>query len=202
MILTIIIITFIVSWLGFNDPVFMARYQFNAYRIIRNREWHRLLTHGFLHANWLHLLINMLVLFSFGEFLVSIFASVFLFMNPKLLFLLFYLLAIAFSSLNSLRKHKSNYYYNAVGASGGVSAVVFASIFFVPYQKILFFGIIPIPGILFAIAYLAYSYYMDKQGNDNIGHDVHFHGAVFGFLFPLILRPELLLYFIQQLLNP
>ncbi len=202
MILTIIVATLIFSVFGFSDPAFLARYLFNAYRIVYHREWYRLLTHGFLHTSWLHLIINMLVLYSFGDFLITVFGYAFHFMNAELLFLIFYLFAIMIASLNSLRKHKNNYYYNAVGASGAVSAVVFAAIFFAPYQRILFFGFIPMPGIVFAVAYLAYSYYMAKTSNDQIDHDVHFYGAIFGFIFPIILRYDLLMYFIQQLLNP
>jgi len=110
-------------------------------------------------------------------------------------------LAIGASSIVSLVKHKDNPNYNALGASGAVSAVVFACIFFAPLEEILFFGVIPVPGILFGIGYLWYSWYMGKKNVDNVGHDAHFYGAIFGFIFPLILRPELIHQFIYQLIN-
>jgi membrane associated rhomboid family serine protease len=142
----------------------------------------------------------MLVLYSFGNFVISAFGYVFQFMNANLLFILYYVFAVAISSLYSVRKHRNNVYYNAVGASGAVSAVVFTAIFFEPYQMILFFGILPIPGIVFGILYLVYSYYMAKKGIDNIGHDAHFYGAIFGLLFPILLEPNLIKYFLSRLL--
>ncbi len=96
---------------------------------------------------------------------------------------------------------KNNYYYNAVGASGAVSAVLFAFIFFDPLQKILVFFVLPVPGILFAAIYLIYSYQMSKSDNDNIAHDAHLLGALFGFLFPILLKPRLFETFIDKLLT-
>lgn len=200
MILTIIIITSIVSAYAFRDYSIMSKLQFNAYRIVHNREWYRLFSHALLHGGWIHLIINMLVLYSFGNFVISAFGYVFQFMNANLLFILYYVFAVAISSLYSVRKHRNNVYYNAVGASGAVSAVVFTAIFFEPYQMILFFGILPIPGIVFGILYLVYSYYMSKKGMDNIGHDAHFYGAIFGLLFPILLEPKLIKYFLSRLL--
>ena len=89
--------------------------------------------------------------------------------------------------------------YNAVGASGAVSAIVFASIFFAPMSKLLVFGILPLPAILFGILYLGYSYYMSKKSVDNVAHDTHFWGAVFGFIFPMLIKPELYNVFLSQL---
>ena len=98
-------------------------------------------------------------------------------------------------------KNRNNPYYNAVGASGAVSAVVFTSIILKPWSQIYFFGILPIPGIIFAIAYLIYSWQMGKRSKDNIAHDTHFFGALFGMVFPIILDPGLLSDFIEQLLS-
>ncbi len=198
----IILVTAIVSVYAFSDSGIMSKYQFNAYRIVHQKEWYRLFSHALLHGSWMHLIINMLVLYSFGEFLIFAFRQFFPYIKPGLLLLLFYVFAVAIASLYSVRKHRNDFCYNAVGASGAVSAVVFASIFFAPYQPILFFGILPIPGILFGVGYLWYTYYMSKKGNDNIGHDAHFYGAIFGFLFPVILDPQLILYFFNRLLNP
>jgi len=114
-------------------------------------------------------------------------------------FLLLYIGGTAFSNLLALIRHKNNYYYNAIGASGAVAAVLFTFIFLNPWEKIYFFGIIPIPGILFAVIYLAYSYQMSKKELDNVAHDAHFLGALFGFIFPIVLRPGLFERFIDQL---
>jgi membrane associated rhomboid family serine protease len=104
-----------------------------------------------------------------------------------------------FSSSISLFKHKDDAWYNAVGASGSVSALLFFSIFFNPWQMIYVY-FIPVPGIIFAVLYIAYSQYMSRRGGDNIGHEAHLLGAVFGFVFPLFLHLELYKYFIEQLL--
>ena len=198
MTLIIIVVTFIFSYLAFQKSELMYKYQFNAYQIVHRNEWQRLITHAFLHANWPHLLVNMLVLFSFGSALERYFGD---FFGSKALFYyaLLYFGSIPISSLYSLIQNKDNHYYNAVGASGATSAVIFACIFFAPMQKLYFFGIIPIPGILFGIGYLIYSYRMSKQNNDNIGHDAHFWGAVYGFIFPLLINPKLIFQFINQI---
>ncbi len=201
MTLFIIIITAVVSVYAFQKPEIMYRYNFSPYQIIKRKEFHRIFSHALLHVDWMHLIINMLVLYSFANVLIFFFNHYFSFMPAGLLFLIFYILAIVASSLVSLFKQKNNYSYSAVGASGAVSAVVFACIFFAPLEKVLFFGIIPIPGIIFGIAYLAYSYYMGKKNVDNIGHDAHFWGAIFGFVFPLVLEPRLINVFLNQFLN-
>ncbi len=201
MILSIIIITFIVSVYAFNENNIMAKLQFNAYRIVHHNEWYRVFSHALLHGSWMHLIINMLVLYSFGEFVLSVFKHEFVFMNHNLLFILYYVFAVAIASIYSLAKHRNNVYYNAVGASGAISAVVFTAIFFEPYQKILFFGVLPIPGIIFGLLYLGYSYYMSKKELDNVGHDAHFYGALFGFLFPIMLKPSLLIFFINRIIQ-
>jgi membrane associated rhomboid family serine protease len=116
-------------------------------------------------------------------------------------YLLLYFGGILASNLWSLIKHQNNYYYNAVGASGAVSAVLFGTIFFQPLEPVYLFAILPIPGILFAIAYLFYSYQMSKKQSDNVAHDAHFLGAVFGFVFPILLKPNLFDSFIDNLFS-
>lgn len=178
----------------------LYKYQFNAYMILKRRQWYRLLTHAFLHANWEHLIVNMMVFFFFGKALESYFS--YYFGNLAIpLFLLLYFGSVVFSSLYDLRKYRNHHHYNAVGASGATSAVVYATIFFAPLQKIYFFFIIPIPGIIFAVLYLYYSYYMGKRNIDNIGHSTHFYGALFGFLFPILIKPQLFSLFLHQILN-
>ena len=118
------------------------------------------------------------------------------------MFLFLYFSSIIISSIFSTIKHKNNPYYNAVGASGAVSAINFTFVFFYPWEKILFFGVIPIPAIIFGAIFLIYSYIMGKRSADNIGHDAHFWGAVYGLIFPIIFKPELIKYFIANLFNP
>lgn len=201
MVIFIILVTSVISVIAFQRPEIMYRYNFSPYQIVKRKEYHRLFSHALLHADWMHLIINMLVLYSFARVLTSYFNYYFSFMPAGLLLLIFYVLAIVASSIVSMIKQKDNYNYSAVGASGAVSAVVFASIFFAPLEKVFLFGILPIPGIIFGIAYLWYSWYMGKKNTDNVGHDAHFWGAVFGFIFPLIIEPRLINHFIQQIMN-
>jgi len=177
------------------------KFKFNAYLVMHRKEWWRMITSGFLHANWSHLFFNMLALYFFGELVEQYFVLIFGSLG-RLLYLLMYLLAIPVSSIFDLLKNKNNHYYNAIGASGAVSAILFASVLFDPWIGIyMMFIPIPIPGIVFAPLYLIYCQFMSKRGMDNIGHDAHFWGAVFGFVLPILLKPTLFLYFINQLIG-
>ena len=199
----IIIITisiFIVSNIAFRNTELFYKYQLNAYDFVHKKQYYRIFTHAFLHADWGHLLINILVFISFGQALMSYF-QYFWGDSANVLFIVFFVSAILVSSIYSIYKNRNNISYNAVGSSGAVSAVLFASIFFDPWHKIYFFGVLPIPGIVFGILYLGYSFYMGKKNQDNIGHDAHFWGAVYGFVFPLLIQPELINLFIKQLLG-
>lgn len=168
-----------------------------------DKSYYRFFTSGFIHAGWAHLIINMLVLWSFGSIVESYFKE--LWSNPftgKLFFFLFYLSAIPIASIASFIKQRHNPYYMAVGASGAVSAVVFCSIIFDPLSKLFILPIpFPIPAIIFGIVYLGYSWYMSKRNNDNIGHDAHFWGAVYGIIIPLIIEPSLYERFIKIIMN-
>lgn len=196
----IILITSAFSIIAFSRHSLIYKYQFNPYQILKRRQYSRLILHAFLHANWTHLIINMLVLYSFGTALERYFQQYFG-ANWIPYYGILYFGAILVSPLYALYKHRNDYHYNAIGASGAVSAVVFAAIFFDPWNKIFFFGMIPMPGIVFAALYLVYSWLMSKRSTDNIAHDTHFFGAIFGFLLPILFNPDLLSFFIHQLLR-
>lgn len=197
--LLIIIVTFLVSYMAFQRQDLLFKFDFNPYQVVHRRQWYRLITHAFLHADWVHLIVNMLVFYSFAD-AVNHYFSYLMPQNETLLFFGLYFGGVVVSCLYTLVKQKDNYNYSAIGASGGVAAVTFASIFFEPMNKILFFGIIPIPGILFGLLYLAYSHYMGKRGMDNVAHDAHFYGAVYGFIYPLLFCPDLISRFVENLL--
>lgn len=197
--LIIVLITIGVSVYAFYHQQVISRLSLRSYGVIEQKEYYRILTHGLVHADWAHLLVNMYVLYMFGR-LCETYFSVFFTLSSSVLFVLFYLAALVVSGLFSVYKHRRQPGYSAIGASGVVMAVVFATIFFDPWNKLWFFGVIPIPGIVFGGLYLVYSFYMDKKNTDNIGHDAHFSGAIFGLLFPIILKPSLLSHFISQLL--
>jgi membrane associated rhomboid family serine protease len=204
--MTYILIAFtaLISIPAFSNRNWFLKLQFNPYQVYYRREFYRLLTHGFLHANWTHLIINMLVLFFFGPHVESTLKSI---LGPeiqqwhRLIYLLFYFAAIIIASLISLFRHKDDIWYNAVGASGAVSAVIFFFIFFNPWEMLYFYGILPVPGIIMGALYLIYSQVMSRRGTDNVNHDAHFVGALFGFLFPLIINYRLIGYFVEQLLS-
>lgn len=198
MTLIIIAITAFISIAAFNRADLVEKLQFNASKVVHQKEYYRLISHGFVHANWEHLLVNMIVLFSFGRAIEMYFEYGFGRMSNAY-YLILYFGGMIVSNLYALYKYRNNYYYNAVGASGAVSAILFAAIFFEPWNKIYFFGILPIPGIVFAVLYLGYSYYMSRKQSDNVAHDAHFLGAVFGFIFPILLNGRLFERFIDKL---
>ncbi|MGD9556258.1 MAG: rhomboid family intramembrane serine protease [Mangrovibacterium sp.] len=198
MTILIILVTSVISVAAFSRPDLMEKLQFNASRIWHEKQYHRLITHGFVHANWEHLIVNMIVLFSFGQAVEAYFHYGFGRM-ANVFFLILYFGGMIISNGYALFRHRNNYYYNAVGASGAVSAVLFAAIFFEPWENIYFFGVIPMPGIVFAALYLAYSYYMSRKEQGHIAHDAHFLGALFGFIYPVLLNPRLLDRFLDKL---
>lgn len=194
MIITILIIaiTAIVSIIAFGNHQLFRRMAFNAYDIKHFKNSYRFISYALVHADWIHLLVNMMVLYSFGRVVENYYEMLFG-TKGMLYYILLYVGAAALSTLPSYGKHKDNYSYTAVGASGAVSAVLFASIVFYPLGKITIFPIpIGIPAILFGPLFLVYSAYMSKKNIDNVGHDVHFWGAVFGFVFTIVLKPALL----------
>lgn len=198
--LLIIIVTVLTTMAAFNRHELMYKFNFNAYQIVHGKQWYRIFTHAFLHANWEHLIVNMIVLYSFGNALYRYF-YIYVGHNLLPLYLGIYIGGIVISSVYTLYRERDNFNYNAVGASGAVSAVTFACIFFDPLNKIYFMMFIPIPAIVFGVLYLVYSYYMGKKNIDNVGHDAHFWGAVYGFVFPIIIKPSLLLNFFEKLLD-
>jgi membrane associated rhomboid family serine protease len=199
MVLIIVVITSLVSVYAFSNRKIADELSLKPNLVYHHYQAHRILSHSLIHADWTHLIVNMYVLFIFGEVCMNNFT---LYFGGKsgFYFLQLYLFSLIFSSIYSIFKHKNDPYYTAVGASGAVMAVVFTSIFFDPWNKLWFFGIIPVPGIVFGFLYLIYSVYMGKKNTDNIGHDAHFFGALFGFVFPLIVNFRLIGQFIDKLL--
>ena len=197
----IIGITVVVSVLALRNNYLFQRCLFNPYVIDKNREWHRFFTHAVVHADYMHLFFNMFVLWSFGKIVEQYyFPQLFPGFKSMLYFSLLYIGGVVLSSYPSFEKHKEHSFYNSVGASGAVSAVVFSGILINPMQGIYFFFVpFEIPGFIFAFAYLGYSWYMSKRGNDNIGHDAHFWGAIFGIVFTGLLKPKLFVLFLEQL---
>lgn len=191
--ITIIAITAITSFLAFSNRDLMRKFIFNPYTAYHEKQYYRFLSHGFIHADWAHLIFNMVTFYFFAERVLVEFNSVWL-------FLAFYLSAIIVASSRTFFKYKNQPEYNSLGASGGVSAILMASVLFDPTTKLIIFPIpIGIPGYVFALFYLAYSQFMSKWSLDNINHDAHLLGAVYGILFPIIIRPGVVVSFFNQL---
>jgi membrane associated rhomboid family serine protease len=197
----IIIVTAIVSWQALNNPHLLERLKHYPYAVHRNREFYRFISSGFVHGSIPHLAINMFVLYQFGEVVENAFIQVFGEGLGRINFFFLYILAIVFGDLPTYFKHKNNAYFASVGASGAVSAIIFASVLFYPWANLLLFFIIPCPAILAAFLYLIYSSWASKNQNDNIDHDAHFYGAIFGILFTILLRPAIFQYFTNQLID-
>ena len=195
----IIAITCIVSILCFNGTLNGNKLIFNAYQVWHRKEWYRMLTSGMIHSGWGHLFFNMLTLYFFGRVVEQYFSAAFGGVLGTVLYVVLYVSALAISSLGDLVKYRDNWNYNALGASGAVSAVLFASILFAPKMGIYIYLIpIPVPGYIFAPLYLLYCWYMAKRNVDNIGHTAHFWGAVYGLLFPIICKPDVLSFCLSQ----
>ena len=196
----IIAITSLVSILCFTRKIDVNKLLFHAYSVWHRKEWYRMLSYGLVHSGWGHLFFNMLTLFFFGRVVEQYFSLAFGDTLGIILYVVLYVSAIAVSSAGDLIKYRNDWNYSAVGASGAVSAVLFASILFEPKMGIYIYLIpIPVPGYIFAPLYLLYCWYMSKRNMDNIGHTAHFWGAVYGLLFPLACRPELFRHFLSQL---
>lgn len=191
----IILVTAVVSFMCFNNYELFEKLKFNPYRIHRNNEYYRFITHGFVHGDQMHLIFNMFTLYFAGGNSEQIF-------SPSIIYILFYLLALIVSALPDYFKHKNNPYYSSIGARGAVSAVLFSLVLFAPWGIITIYFILPIYFILFAILYLAFSYHMGKKQQDNIGHNAHFYGALFGVFATIVYEPSSLRYFLQSILNP
>ncbi len=199
MAIIIIITTSLVSIMAWRNDELFQKLKFSPYYIKRDKQWYRFFSYALLHADWGHLLINMFVLWSFSDIVIQFFRMDYGNM-AGFYFLLLYVGGVFFSSIFDYFKQQNNVYYTAVGASGAVAAVVFASIILYPTGKIFFF-LIPngIPSWIFGILYLVYSAYMGKRGRDNIGHNAHFWGAVFGVIFTMIINSDNVSRFYEQL---
>ncbi len=201
----IIAITVVVSVMGISKPAIVERLSLYPYRIAKKREWYRVVTHLFVHGDYSHLFINMFVFWSFGLYIEDSLVWLQTERIVKLVnlnFLLLYMGGGVFASLFDVITKRNKFYYRSVGASGGVAAVLFASIFLNPWSEILFYAIIPIPAILFGVFYIIYESYMAKRARGNVNHRAHLLGALYGFIFMMLVDADFFIYFIRQLLSP
>ena len=190
----LVLVTVIVTLLVGDDPYKRNKLTFMPYHIVRDKQYFRFISSGFIHANYPHLLFNMIALYSIGTHVEEEFGM--------LLYLGFYLVALVVSGIPTFIKHKDNPAYSALGASGAVSAVVLAFILMDPTRE-LYIMFIPfgIPGYILAVGYMAYSYIMSKKNIDNIGHEAHLTGGLFGIAFTVVRDPGVVSDFVTAISN-
>lgn len=181
----IFLITIITSIKAFEDPILRSNFILNPFDVMHNRKYSRLVTHGLIHADGMHLGMNMLTFYFFAFYLESIMGH--------WQFAVFYFLTMIISSIPAVLKYRDMPAYNSLGASGATSAVVLAMIMWYPSMELRLYFAIPIPGWLFAIAYIGYSYYAERnrRENDNIAHDAHLWGAVSGAVLGVIMSENI-----------
>ncbi len=197
--LIIVAITCLVSFIAFSNGKLMEDLIFYPPAITNNNQWYRFITSGFIHADIQHLAFNMFTLYFFGRNWE--FAYVGELDVRATWYIILYLGALVASQIPSYLKNKNNYRYSSLGASGAVSAVVFSNILLMPWSTLYVF-ILPVPAIIYAILYLSYTIYMGKRGGDNVNHDAHLWGAIFGIAFSIALRPEVVGIFLQSMAHP
>ena len=197
--IVIIAITVLISIAAFNDDRLRNKLMLYPFGMDKHpAEYYRLLSSGFIHGDIPHLAFNMYTLYIFGQYMEIQFSM----LSFSWVFVVLYLTGIILASLPALFKHRLHSYYSALGASGGVSAIIFAFIYYNPWAKISFMFLpVGIPALIFAVLYLIYSAYSARKGSDNIGHDAHFWGGVYGFIFAFFSDPTHGRLFIEQLQN-
>lgn len=195
--LTLIALTCVVSFAAFGRQTLARRLAMWPPAVSQRREYWRFVTYGFVHADGQHLLFNMITLFFFGRLIESFYVPY----VGMLGFAGFYLSALVASILPSYANHRNDAAYVSIGASGAVSAVLFTFILLRPWAQIIVF-VVPVPAILYAAAYVAYSLYMDRRGRDNINHSAHLWGGAYGVMFTLLMDPDVWPAFLERVSHP
>jgi len=188
----IFVVTIITSLLAFANEGIYSKCMLHPYSIYRGEKTYTIITSGFIHRDWMHLFFNMLSYYFFA-FQLEVYLG-------HWQFALLYMASMALSDLPSIIKHKADFWYHSLGASGAISAVVFSCILFNPMSKMIILPIpIPIPAVVFGILYLVYCVYASKQSRDSINHDAHFFGALWGIIITIILYHQIIPHFFNQL---
>lgn len=196
--LILIIVTVVASIYGWNNPHQQSKWIFNPYNTFHKKEYFRFLTSGFIHSDMAHLIFNMIALYFFGGVIERIYTG--MYGNAGIIFyLITYLAGIVVANLKTYFKYRDSIYYNSLGASGGVASVLFASILYRPTSSICLYFAICIPAFIMGALYLIYSYFSGKRRGDHINHDAHLYGSLFGIVFTILLRPVVVMEFIERI---
>lgn len=186
--IVITLITGLVSYQGFKNPALIERYSFNPYKVKEQKEYYRVFTHVFFHANTTHLFFNLLSFYFVGRYLEYVLVDFYGTYNGSIHFLLVYFGGAVIGTLNSYAKHANNPNYQSIGASGAVSASIFGFIIWMPDVEFLLFFFIPMKAYVFGLLFLAYEYFSIRRQNSRIAHDVHFISAIYGVVYVLIIN--------------
>ena len=197
--LTIIIVTCVITLTGFKNGKVVDELIFWPPAISKKHQYYRFITCGLIHADYMHLIFNMLTLYFFGTFMEAHYQGEL--GLQKWYYLALYIGALIVSNIPTYLKHRNDYNYRSLGASGAVSAVLFAFILLYPWQRIVVL-VFPVPAIVYGVLFLVYSAYMSKKGGDNVNHDAHFYGALFGILFTIAVSPNVAGEFWNKLMHP
>lgn len=196
---SIIILTSIISVLSFNNARLRDALIFWPPAISMRHQYYRFLTCGLIHADLMHLAFNMFSLFVFGKALENYYMGVLGLQH--LYYIVLYITAIIVANIPTYIKRREDYNYRSLGASGGVCAVIFAFILIDPWVPIYLY-FIKMPAILYAVLFLGFTIYMSRRGGDNVNHDAHLWGAVYGVVFTIAARPSVVTDFLEQLKHP
>ena len=197
--LVIIIITCIITLTGFKNGKVVDDLIFWPPAINKKHQYYRFITCGLIHADYMHLIFNMLTLYFFGT-IMEVYYQGQLGLQ-KWYYLALYIGALIVSNIPTYIKHYNDYDYRSLGASGAVSAVLFAFILLRPWQRI-YVIVFPVPAIIYGGLFLFYSAYMSRKGGDHVNHDAHFYGALFGVIFTIAIRPDVIEVFMNELMHP
>lgn len=195
----IVVITSVISFIAFSNHKLMDTLIFWPPAVSMRHQYWRFITCGLIHADFMHLLFNMFTLYFFGKALESLYMGELGLQHYY--FLILYILALIFANIPTYIKRKDDYNYRSLGASGAVCAVVFASIMIRPWAEIYLYGI-RMPALIYALLFMVYSVYMSKRGGDNVNHDAHIWGAVFGVIYTVAVDHDSLGNFFEALKHP
>jgi len=193
--LIILVVTVIVSYQANNRSSLKEQLLYHPYRVRVFKEWYRIVTHAFVHADFTHLALNAFVLFQFGTQVEWVMQQTL----GAAFFLLLYFGGVAFAAIPGMIRHHDHPSYRSLGASGAVSAVLIAYILHFPTAELLLFFILPLPGFAVGILFFVGEYYMDKRSGGNIAHDAHLWGGLYGLLFTVATTPHVVPAFVAAL---
>jgi membrane associated rhomboid family serine protease len=197
--LSIIVLTCLISASAFNNSKILDDLIFWPPAISIRHQYYRFITCGLIHADIMHLAFNMFTLYSFGRVMEAYYMGVL--GLPHYFYLLLYVGGLIVANIPTYLKRRDDYNYRSLGASGAVCAVMFSFILLRPWER-LYLIVLPVPAIVFAVLFLVYSVYMSRRGGDNVNHDAHFWGALFGIVFTIALRPDVVNTFLNEFKHP